>query len=266
MDIAEYNQRAWNAEVDRGNPWTVPVDADTIARARVGDWSIVLTPSIPTPREWFPSTLAETKILCLAGSGGQQAPVLAAAGATVTVLDNSDAQLARDAEVAEREGLSIELAQGDMRDLSRFEDQTFDLIFHPCSNGFVPDVNPVWREAFRVLKPGGSLLSGFTNPIRHIFDYKEELAGNLVVRHSIPYADETSLRPEELAEFVDGLEPIEFGHTLDDQIGGQLAAGFLLSGFFEDRYPEGSDDPLSGHICSFIATRALRPMSNGGSQ
>ena len=165
MDIREYNRGAWDHLVATGNRWTVPVSHDDIERARQGQWEIVLTPSKPVPRHWF-GDLVDANVLCLAGAGGQQAPILAAAGANVTVFDNSPAQLNQDRSVAEREGLTIELIEGDMRDLSCFQDERFDLIFHPCSNCFVPELAPVWREAARVLKTGGEMLSGYEQPDR----------------------------------------------------------------------------------------------------
>ena len=64
----------------------------------------------------------------------------------VTVFDNSENQLNQDRAVAEREGLEIRTVQGDMKDLHPFDDQSFDLIFHPCSNTFVSDVRPVARN------------------------------------------------------------------------------------------------------------------------
>src|SRR4051794_6405376 len=152
-DILLYNRRAWDRQVERSNPWTVPVTVEEVARARIGDWRIVLTPTKPVPADWFPS-LVGLDVLCLASGGGQQGPILAAVGASVTVFDNSPAQLAQDRLVADREGLTIETVQGDMADLSVFPDSRFDLIIHPVSNVFVPDVKPVWREAFRVLRPG----------------------------------------------------------------------------------------------------------------
>src|SRR5262249_61569760 len=89
-------------------------------------------------------------------------------GAKVTVFDNSPRQLAQDRLVAEREGLSIETVQGDMRDLHVFGDESFQLVVHPCSNCFVPEVRPVWREVFRILAPSGTLLAGFINPAAFI--------------------------------------------------------------------------------------------------
>ena len=92
-DVFVYNRQAWDRQVQRGNRWTVPVSSEQIARARNGDWSIVLTPTKPVPLEWFPP-LVGLDVLCLASGGGQQGPILAAAGANVTVFDNSPARLA----------------------------------------------------------------------------------------------------------------------------------------------------------------------------
>ena len=95
MDIRAYNRDAWNRQVAQGNPWTIPVGTDQIAAARQGNWSVVLTPTKPVPSEWFPPSPG-CRTLCLACGGGQQGPILAAAGAHVTVFDNSPAQLAHD--------------------------------------------------------------------------------------------------------------------------------------------------------------------------
>jgi SAM-dependent methyltransferase len=256
-EILGYNRRAWDRQVERGNRWTVPVGPEEVARARRGDWRLVLTPTRPVPADWFPSLLG-LDVLCLAGGGGQQGPILAAAGANVTVLDNSPEQLAQDRLVADREGLALETVLGDMADLSLFPDARFGLIVHPVSNVFVPDVRPVWREAFRVLRPGGSLLAGFMNPVQYLFDDMALDRGELRVAHRIPYSDLDSPTEEERARLLEEGRPLEFGHTLGDQIGGQLAAGFLLTGFYEDIDPE---SVLGERIPSYIATRATRPRS-----
>lgn len=255
MDIRAYNRDAWDHQVAVGNQWTVPVGPEVIEAAYRGQWAVVLTPTKPVPRDWFPP-LAGLDVLCLASGGGQQGPVLAAAGATVTAFDNSPAQLARDREVAERNGLTIRTVEGDMRDLSALADGSFGLVFHPCSNCFVPDIRPVWRECFRVLKPGGVLLAGFVNPILYLFDDAKMEQGEFVVRHRIPYSDLESLTEGERRQYTDKGEPLCFGHTLGDQVGGQLDAGFVLTGFYEDG--EGGWK-LSEYIPCFAATRAVRP-------
>lgn len=259
IDILEHNRLAWDKEVERGNQWTIPVNNEEIERARLGNFKIFLTPTIPIPKEWYPP-LKDCDILCLASGGGQQGPLLAAAGANVTTLDYSTRQLARDSLVAERETLEIRTIQGDMADLHMFPNESFDLIIHPVSNTFVPDVRPVWLEAYRVLRHGGTLLAGFTNPFAYLFDQDLiERENILQVKHSIPYSDVESLPEERLRRHLEEHIPLEFSHTLDDQIGGQIAAGFSITGFFEDRFDEGEDDLLSEYVPFFISTRALKP-------
>jgi SAM-dependent methyltransferase len=255
MDILDFNRRAWDKQVELGNRWTVPVSPELISAARAGRFEVVLTPTRKVPREWF-GELAGRDLLALASGGGQQAPVLAAAGARVTLLDNSPAQLAQDAQVAKRESLAIRLEKGDMRDLSRFADGSFDLIFHPASNVFVPEIRPVWRECHRVLRPGGRLLSGFCNPLLFLFEEEELDRGEFVARHALPYSDLISRSAEQVDRMRQQGEPISFGHTLDDQIGGQLDAGFTLAGFYEDRWPE---HPLDRFTPTTMATLALKP-------
>jgi ubiquinone/menaquinone biosynthesis C-methylase UbiE len=255
MDFRGYNRGAWDRQVENGNQWTVPVGPDVIEAARRGQWTVLLTDTRPVPRDWFPE-MAGTDVLCLASGGGQQAPTFAAAGANVTVLDNSPKQLAQDRFVAERESLEIKTVQGDMRDLSAFVDESFDLVFHPVSNLFVPEVGPVWNEAFRVLRSGGALLAGFLNPVVYVFDLElADSTGEVRVRYALPYADATSRSQEELGRQMERGEPLEFSHTLEEQIGGQLEAGFLLSGFYEDRH---RDDPIAAFMPTFVATRAIK--------
>lgn len=254
MDILSFNKNAWNKEVEKGNKWTLPVSTAEIAKARSGDFEILLTPVKPVPKDWFPP-LPGCRVLCLASGGGQQGPLLSAAGAQVTVLDNSPLQLAQDQLVAERENLDMLLVEGDMADLSIFIDNSFDFIINPVSTCFIPAVRPVWKESFRVLSHGGTLITGFCNPVEFCFD--EELAeqGIYQVRHTLPYSDLTSITTAEREKLFGADAPIEFGHTLEDQIGGQLDAGFHLIGFYEDRWP---DRMIAKFMATFIATKAIK--------
>ncbi len=257
MDIRKYNRTAWDNKVKQGNKWTVPVSAETVQKAREGNWQIVLT-SKPVPKEWFPP-LKGLDVLCLASGGGQQGPILAAAGANVTVLDNSPMQLERDRFVAERDSLVIRTVEGDMRDLSQFADASFDLIVHPVSNTFVPDVRIIWKEAYRVLRKGGVLLSGFMNPAIYLFDWElAESTGQLHVKYKLPYADITDLGEAEKQRRLAKGEPMEYSHTLDDQIGGQIDAGFVITGFYEDRQAPEDKDPVTPYMATIIRTRALK--------
>jgi SAM-dependent methyltransferase len=217
---------------------------------------VVLIGYEPVPREWFPDELHGIDVLCLASGGGQQGPVLAAAGANVTVFDNSPRQLEQDRSVADREGLTIRTVIGDMRDLSAFQDDSFDLVFHPVSNLFCPELSPVWRECFRVLRPGGTLLAGFMNPDLFIFDAEAQERGELVVRHRLPYSDLTHLSKEERERVFGPDVPLDFSHTMTDQIGGQLEAGFIITAFAEAPHHASI---TANYMPGYFATRAVKP-------
>ena len=253
MDYIEKNREVWNRHVKDGYIWTKPVSGEDIQKARHGDWSLLLTPEKPIPRDWFPADIAGKKILLIAGGGGQQGPILSALGADVTVFDNSPAQLAQDEMVAQREGLQIRMVQGNMQDLSAFADESFDFIMQ-FAGVFVDSVLPVWREAYRVLRKGGAMIAGHNSPVEFIFDTRSmELDEELVVRHSIPYSDLTSLSREE-CEQITAEEGICFGHSMEDLLQGQIAAGFLIAGFYED-YGYGI---LNNYISTFFATKAIK--------
>jgi SAM-dependent methyltransferase len=254
MDVRSINRDRWDKQVEYGNPWTIPSSPETIAAARRGEWSVLLTELKPVPRHWFPDDLRGLDILCLASGGGQQGPIFAALGANVIVFDNSPRQLEQDRIVARREGLKLVTVEGDMRDLSVFSDEIFDLIFHPVSNVFCPEVLPVWREAFRVLRRGGLLLAGFDNPSNFIFDFPKAEQGIFEVKYPLPY-DATRLTEEERQREFGEDSPLEFSHSLEEQIGGQLQAGFLLTALYEDQ----QSSPLGKFIPGYIATRALKP-------
>jgi SAM-dependent methyltransferase len=247
MDVREHNRAAWDALVDRGSRWTIPTSAQAIEAARHGKWGIFLTPTKTVPRAWM-GEVAGRRVLCLAAGGGQQAPILAAAGAIVTVLDNSPKQLEHDAVLARQHGLAIDTALGDMADLGMFSDATFDIVVHPVSNCFVPDVFPVWIEAFRVLRPGGALLSGFNNPL-----------GRLEVKHRLPHSDADVLSPNAIAALRLVGIPLEFSHTLEGLIGGQLAAGFVINALYEDSDHPEEGNLLNRYTATYIATKASKP-------
>ncbi|WP_027955499.1 class I SAM-dependent methyltransferase [Halobacillus kuroshimensis] len=246
--ITKHNEKAWDRKVEDQVRYTRAVDAEVIKKASAGDWSVGVTAVRQVPMDWFPAPVHTLKILCLASGGGQQGPVLAAAGADVTVFDLSAAQLEQDKRVSEREGLSLQTVQGDMTDLSVFEDETFDLIVHPVSNVFVENVRPVWKEASRVLKTKGTLIAGFMNPVLYLFDDQKEEQGKLEVAHAIPYSG--------LEDPVEENEAIEFGHTLEDQIQGQIEAGLLMTGFYEDDFGDGRT--IDKYIKTMIATKAVK--------
>ena len=252
MDYIKTNSDVWDRHVDDEYIWSVPVSKELIENARNGKWEVVLTPQKSVPKSWFPDNLKNRKVLLIAGGGGQQGPILAAVGADVTVFDNSKKQLEQDEFVAERENLTVRTVLGNMQDLSAFPDETFDFIMQ-FAGGFVDSVLPVWKEAYRVLKKNGTMIAGHNNPIESIFDVEALAKGEFIVRHKIPYSDIKDLSKEEF-DRVTASEGVFFGHSLDDIIQGQIDAGFLIAGFYEDS----GCSMLDKYINTFFATKAIK--------
>lgn len=258
MDVYKANQHAWDRAAEQGNPYSQPVSAEEVAEARRGHWRIHLSDTKAVPQGWL-GDVAGRRILCLAGGGGQQGPILAAAGAQVTVLDASTGQLAQDRVVAEREGLDITTVQGDMADLGMFRDEQFDTIVNPVSTLFVPDLAPVWRECHRTLTPGGTLLSGFLNPDEFVFDPDAlDERGEFIVRFRLPYIEHETLPEAEAAARRAAGAMFHFSHTMEAQLGGIVAAGFVITGFYEDRRPESDGNPICHYLPSYFVVRAER--------
>lgn len=259
MDVVKHNQIAWDIQSSQASSrWVEPVSSAEIAAARASSWQVILTPNKPVPAHWF-GDLKNKDVLGLASGGGQQVPLFAAAGANVTSFDNSPEQLGKDRLVAERDGLDIVYEQGDMADLSRFSDASFDLIFHPVANVFCADILPVWQHCARILRPGGRLLSGFMNPDFYLFDHDAiEQGGPLQVCFALPFADtEQTSYKQNMARQQRG-EALEFSHSLQNQIGGQLEAGLTLAGFYED-YWDTQVSPLNDYMPISMATLAVKP-------
>ena len=245
---ADINARTVDSWAQAGWQWGVPITPEVFARAKAGDWHVVLTPTKPVPRAWFPP-MAGCKVLGLASGGGQQMPIFAALGAQCTVLDYSPQQLESERMVAQREGYHIRIVRHDMSQPLPFEDGAFDLIFHPVSNCYIEHVRPLWRECHRVLRPGGVLLAGMDVGYNYLFDDDEER-----LTHRLPFnpLKNKALLEQSLRENAG----VQFSHTLEEQLGGQLEAGFRLTYLYEDTNGTGR---LHEHgVPSFCATRAVR--------
>lgn len=188
-------------------------------------------------------------MLGLASGGGQQMPIFAALGAQCTVLDYSQRQLDSEKLVAEREGYDITIVRADMTKRLPFDENSFDLIFHPVSNCYVYAVLPIWRECARVLKPGGRLLAGLDNGLNFAFDEDETRIINTLPFN--PLEDEEQMR--QLEKDKSG---VQFSHTAHEQLTGQLKAGLQLLDLYEDTNGYGN---LHAHnIPTYWATLARK--------
>ena len=248
LNYREFNAKTIDGWVEGGWEWGRPVSHESLEKARRGEWSVLLTPVKSVPREWF-GDLKGKKLLGLASGGGQQMPLFAVLGAECTVLDYSRRQLDNERAVAEREGYPIRIIRSDMTRPLPFEDGEFDIIFHPVSNCYIEDVLPVWRECFRVLKKGGVLLAGMSHYMDYIVDRDEKAIVNALPFNPLKNAELMKQLSEENAG-------VQFSHTLEEQIGGQLEAGFRLTALYEDTNSEGRLCRMG--IPSYIATRAVK--------
>jgi SAM-dependent methyltransferase len=256
VDYTDVNAARFDKMVADDWCWGMPISGEVYQNAAGGVWDVLLAVNRPVPHEWFlpflrGNRLTGTKLLGLAAGGGQQMPIFAALGADCTVMDYSDKQLEMERMVAEREGYKIEAVKADMTKAFPFEDESFDMIFHPVSNCYVEDVNHVWNECFRVLRKGGVLLAGMDNGINFLF--ADHDAKPLTVTDRVPF---NTLRDAELRGKYLESDGYQFSHTMEEQIGGQLRAGFILTDLFEDRE---SDCNLGLHFPQYIATRAVKP-------
>lgn len=255
MDATQFNRQAWDNIARSPHRWFTPATDAEIQAAREGDFQLRLTATKQIPKSWY-TPVAGKRILALAAGGGHQGPILAAAGASVTVVDLSEGQLDIDRELSETHQLGIETVHADMADLGMLPSEGYDLVINPTSVNFVPDVRPVWNETARVLRPGGVLISGFIQPVNFLFDAVKRDKGKLKVRFRIPYSD-LDLPEEERERTLGPERPIDFGHSLTELLGGQLDAGLMITNLLEDGW--GGKDELSERIATFMATRSIKP-------
>lgn len=249
MNYQDKNAETIDRWIENGWEWGIPISHEEYERARQGDWGMLLTPTKPVPKEWFGS-LKGKRVLGLASGGGQQMPLFAALGAVCTVFDYSPRQLESERLVAEREGYSIEIIRGDMSKPLPFADSSFDLIFHPVSNCYVREVKPIFKECFRVLAPGGVLLSGLDNGVNFLF-VDEDKRDEMCVFPFDPVAN-----PQQRKQMEEEDDGFQFSHTMEEQVGGQLEAGFRLTHLYEDT--NGSGTFHEHNIPCFLATRAVK--------
>ena len=248
MQYTQINAETIDRWVEEGWEWGKPSSHEAFLKAKEGELSVLLTPTRPVPAAWL-GDLKGKRLLGLACGGAQQMPLFAAAGAQCTVLDYSERQLESERLAAAREGYEIEIVRADMTKPLPFPDQSFDLIFHPVSNCYVREVRGIFRECARVLKPGGRLLAGLNTPMNYIVNEEET-----EIVHSLPFDPLSD--PALMRELEESDSGVQFSHSLEEQIGGQLQAGLSLLDLYEDTNGEGRLHEL--RIPSYLATLAVK--------
>lgn len=265
-DYVAMNSLQWDKWVSEHCIWTIPISHEKFVSAKSGEYSIYVTPQKPIPKDWLCDVKGH-RVLALASAGGQQCPILSAIGADVTVFDNSQKQLDTEKEIAEREGYSINIVKGDMTKPLPFDSESFDLIINPVSNSYIENLHLFWSECFRLLKRKGCLITGFANPDVYMFDLLS--TSELRVKNKLPFNPLCTLSKDDFA-IITQKDGVQFSHTLEEQMGGQIKSGFVITGFYEDKHPTKNSkgyDTYIGAIASklttftaiYYATKSIKP-------
>lgn len=261
--VLEHNARAWDRLAEGGAALARPAadDAFTDPRAWLGGGGSAGA----VGRPWLPDRLDGLRVLCLAAGGGKHGPLYAAAGATVTVLDISSAMLDLDRQVARERRIDLEILQGSMDDLSMLAVSRFDLVIHPVSTCYVPDLMRVFREVARVTRPGGLYVSQHKSPTSLQASLEPAATGRYeLVRpqaggEPLPPAPPSRLRETGTQEFI---------HSLSALLGGICTAGFTIEDACEPEHARPDAAPGSfAHRAAFVPPylRILARRRDGGS-
>jgi SAM-dependent methyltransferase len=248
MKYQDINSKTIDSWVDSGWIWGEPISHETFLNVKEGKWDILLTPTKNMPHYWI-GDIKGKRVLGLASGGGQQMPILMALGAICTVLDYSKKQLESEQIVANREHYEIKLVHADMTKPLPFLDEEFDIVINPVSLVYAEKLEPIFLEINRVLKRNGIFISGLDTGINFLFDNEEK-----EVINKLPFNPLTS--KDNLKQLQDSDGGMQFSHTIEEIIGGQLKAGFILTDIYEDTNGEGN---LHEHnVPSYIATRSIK--------
>jgi SAM-dependent methyltransferase len=216
---------------------------------------------------WLGGNVRGRRVLCLAAGGGKHGPLLAAAGAEVTVVDLSPALLEQDRRVGAERGLTLRTVEASMDDLSMLPRAGFEIVIQPVSTCYAPDLAAVYREVARVTAPGALYISQHKQPASLQAEVPPSARGYMLTE---PYYRSGPLPP-----VMDGLQhreggTVEFLHRWSELIGGLCRAGFVIEDLVEPRH----EDPLAepgtfGHRCRFLppfVTVKARRVADHGSE
>ena len=250
----QHNAEAWDRINECLTDKATAISHEAFLAAKAGDLTVIPAGVRSVPKAWFPP-LEGVDLLALASGGGQQAPIFAAHGARVTVTDLSARQLQNERLVAEREGYDIRIVEADMSQPFPFADASFDVIFNPVSNCYIRDILPMQRECARVLRPGGVLITAFVKEEHFLFDPDFQREDALISRHPLPFDPTRDLTEAQRQAKLETGMPLAFSHTLTEQLGGLMQAGFELTDLFEDGDGGGLFDRW---MQSYVVVRTVR--------
>jgi SAM-dependent methyltransferase len=243
--VLAHNARAWDRLASGGAALARPAADEAFADPRT--W---LGSGGTAGRSWLPDRLDGLEVLCLAAGGGKHGPLYAAAGARVTVVDLSSAMLDLDRQVARERRINMEILQGSMDDLSMVATARYDLVIHPVSTCYVPDVRRVFTEVARIMKPGGRYVSQHKSPSSLQASVEPGVGGRYELIH--PQAGGEPLPPQPPSRLREAGTQ-EFIHSLASLLGGICAAGFTIEDVCEPDHTQSLAVPGSvAHRAAFL--------------
>ena len=250
----EHNRRAWDALVQERQRFTRP--------ARDDDFSNPL--AAVDASGWLGGSIAGQRVLCLAAGGGRQSALYAAAGAKVTVVDISPEMLALDRQVAAERGLEVRAVEASMDNLSVFASSSFDIVIHPVSTCYVPDILAVYSEVARVTASGGLYISQHKQPSSLQADVKPSPRGYELVE---PYY-RTGPLPAVTGSPHREPGTLEFLHRWEELLGGMCRAGFVIEDLVEPVHAEADSSPgrfghRSRYVAPYVRIKARRVGASG---
>jgi len=126
--------------------------------------------------------LKNKKLLDLGCGGGQTSVFFAEQGAIVKGVDFSKKQIDFAKDLAEKKGVGkLSFQQGNIEDLSVFEECSFDLVNSSHTIHYVKDLQKCFDEIFRILQPKGKFVFSVLHPLNHIVEKENN---QFVVRRS----------------------------------------------------------------------------------
>jgi SAM-dependent methyltransferase len=248
MSAHEHNRRAWDERARGGARFAVPATDDEIAH-----------PEQMTASAGWLGDLRGQRLLCLAAGGGKHGPLYAAAGAEVTVVDISGEMLALDRQVAAQKRLALRTVEASMDNLAALADASFDIVCHPVSTCYIPDIAAAYREVARVLVAGGLYLSQHKQPASLQADIRPSAKGYELAE---PYYRSGPL-PEVAGSLHREQGTLEFLHRWEELIGGLCRAGFVIEDLIEPLHAKpdaaaGSFAHRSRYVAPYVRIKARR--------
>jgi SAM-dependent methyltransferase len=245
----DHNRRAWDGMVREKQRFTIPArDEDFVDPLAKLD-----------PLGWLGGDIRGRRLLCLAAGGGKHGPLYAAAGAMVTVVDLSHAMLELDRQVAAERKLELRTVLASMDDLAAFPPNAFDIVIHPVSTCYVPDVRPVYREIARVTRPGGVYISQHKQPASLQADTQPTARGYEL---NEPYYRSGPLPPV-VGSHHREVGTLEYLHRWEELLGEMCRAGFVIEDLAEPLHAvrdatRGSFAQRSQFVAPYVRIKARR--------